>query len=81
MITTYAHHDILVAVEEELKGKHREHCLCYKCTRFHPNDIMRNCAIAQTTYENCVRFGTTTPVYECSRFIPGEGVEFQEGIW
>ena len=34
-IERYEHHGTDVAVQSELKGKHREHCLCYQdCDRF-----------------------------------------------
>ena len=68
MIEKYEHHGVEVLVDSELKGKHREHCLCYQsCVNFKPG-TPENCPIAQATYENCVKFGTTTPVYECPKF-------------
>ena len=30
----YVHHGTKVAVQTELKGKHRDHCLCYLCGSF-----------------------------------------------
>ncbi|GAH89551.1 unnamed protein product, partial [marine sediment metagenome] len=50
---------------------HREHCLCFTCVLFKPNSP-DNCHIAQATFENCVKFDTVTPMWECP--------EFQEGI-
>jgi hypothetical protein len=32
--------------------------------------LPENCPIAQATYENCVRFNTVTPVFECPEFVP-----------
>lgn len=68
MITSYVHHGQRVSVQYHLQGKHRAHCLCFQgCQRFKPGQP-DNCEIAQATYENCVKFGTVTPVYECPKF-------------
>lgn len=67
MIEYYNHHGNNVAVISELKGKHREHCLCYKCQKFYPG-IEDNCKIAQATYEHCAYYGLVTPVYECPEY-------------
>lgn len=55
----------LVYVQDELKGKHREHCLCHQhCIRFRPG-CSNHCEIALALYAVCVKFSVTTPVYEC----------------
>jgi len=64
---TYEHHGIEVSVNDFLKGKHREYCLCFSCIKFHPSD-KENCPIAQATFENCVKFNTVTPMWECPEF-------------
>ena len=69
LIGWYEHHGVKVAVRECLKGKHREHCLCFWCAKFSP-ETDDNCEIAQATYENCVRFNTTTPMWECPEYEP-----------
>ena len=60
-----------VWVKKDLKGKHREHCLCFDCDLFHPNPEGReeNCPIANELYDFCVKHGMTTPVWECPNFI------------
>ena len=63
----YEHHGTMVWVRPELKGRHQEHCLCYACASFKPVK-KDNCPIAQATYENCVKFGITTPMWECPDF-------------
>jgi len=64
----YEHHGRQVAVFKEQQGKHREHCLCFaNCLKFKPGQ-KDNCPIAQATYDNCVKFGTTTPVFECPQY-------------
>ena len=55
------------AVFEELKGKHKDHCLCFKCDAFKPM-TPENCKIAQATFDNCVKFNTVTPMYECPMY-------------
>lgn len=67
MIERYEHHGRLVAVQSELKGKHRQHCLCHICTKFAPGSE-DNCPIAKAVFQNCVDFGLVTPVYECPEF-------------
>lgn len=68
MFEKYQHHgESLVWVRSDLKGRHRKHCLCFDCKRFHPGST-GNCTIAQATYENCLRHNIVTPVWECPRF-------------
>lgn len=68
---SYKHHGVIVWVRADLKGKHRDHCLCHSCQGFKPCQP-DNCPIAQATFENCVKFSTTTPVFECPSFYYGE---------
>jgi hypothetical protein len=35
-IEKYEHHQGVVSVRSDLKGKHRDHCLCYHCEKFKP---------------------------------------------
>jgi len=67
MIEKYIHHDAEVFVDSRLKGKHRDHCLCYKCVRFQPG-TEDNCIAAQTLYNLCCLQDMVTPVYECPSF-------------
>lgn len=69
---TYEHHGQIVWVNQDLKGKHRDHCLCYKCSKFNPDDRDNNCTIANTLYQLCIMFTIVTPVYECKEFNPTE---------
>lgn len=61
----YHHGDEAVAVHEEDKGKHRNHCLCWQCGMFFPWDMKLHCTIAKILYSLCVIFNITTPVWEC----------------
>jgi len=63
----YIHHGMLVAVDSNNIGKHRENCLCYSCRKFNPGDE-DNCMIANVVYANCVVHGLVTPVWECPQF-------------
>ncbi len=67
-IERYNHHGTEVAVQSDLKGKHREHCLCFQCGKFKPEDRENNCKRANLLYAFCCAFGMTTPVYECGEF-------------
>jgi len=67
----YRHHGTKVWVREDLRGRHREHCLCWSCTKFFPSEA-DNCPIAQANYEFCVAHNVVTPVWECPMFRPME---------
>lgn len=64
----YEHHGKDVWVDEALKGKHREHCLCWSCGKFTPGDRGNNCRIANVLYANCVAHDVVTPVWECPEY-------------
>ena len=72
MITQYEHHGAMVHVDSSLIGKHREHCLCFKCEKFKPETREGNCQIANKVYAVCVEHNLTTPVYECPVFVQKE---------
>ena len=67
-IMEYVHHDAKVKVRRELKGKHRDYCLCHICGSFDPDDRDENCCIANAIFENCKKFNVVTPVWECPNF-------------
>jgi hypothetical protein len=67
----YEHHGEVVWVRSDLKGKHKEHCLCYECGLFFP-DEPENCLIAELNFSVCVAFNVVLPVWECPRFEPKE---------
>jgi hypothetical protein len=67
-IVSYIHHDVRVAVDETLKGKHRDHCLCFRCASFFPNEP-GNCDLAEQNYRACKINNMVMPVYECPCFI------------
>lgn len=73
MIVRYKHHNEEVYVDENLKGKHREHCLCFKCNKFNPGMPETNCPIANLLYAVCIAEGVTTPVYECPEWEELDG--------
>jgi hypothetical protein len=65
----YEHHGKQVWVRSDLKGGHRQHCLCFTpCRLFKPETPAQNCKIANALYANCVQFGVVTPVWECPAF-------------
>lgn len=74
-VERYVHHPQYgpVTVLSEVKGKHRDHCLCYNgCVHFKPGQP-NNCHIAEAVFANCVKYGLVTPVYECPVYetLPG----------
>ena len=64
----YSHNGTKVWVNEKLQGKHIKACLCYQCSFLNTNDKEKNCPIAQSTYENCIKYNITTPIWECPNF-------------
>ena len=67
-IIKYKHHGVNVSVREDLKGKHREHCLCWICEKFNSKDRETNCNIANKLFEFDKYYSVTTPVWECKKF-------------
>jgi len=67
----YNHHGTDVSVMENLKGKHREHCLCFQCAKFNTNDPENKCPHADRLYnelkdeDNAI---LVAPVWECSEY-------------
>ena len=64
----YEHHGEIVWVRKDLRGKHREHCLCFKCENFKPG-TKENCTAAKLVYSLCRSCDLVTPVWECPRFV------------
>ena len=70
MVEKYIHHGTEVSVISEIKGLHRNHCLCYRsCKHFKPGKD-DNCEIANANYQLCLRYDLVTPVYECPKYQP-----------
>jgi len=66
---SYEHHGRRVSVRSDLKGRHREHCLCHVCFEFRPGKE-DNCPYAQMLFAFlCLPGGpTVSPVWECEAF-------------
>lgn len=64
----YEHHGVLVTVVKSVKGKNREHCLCFSCTKFKSGTPETNCKIANLNYAVCLAHNVVLPVYECPQF-------------
>lgn len=56
------------SVFEELKGKHRDHCLCHQNCKFFKPDHHQNCEIAQSSFDICFKYGIVTPMWECPKY-------------
>ena len=64
----YIHHGKQVVVISDLKGKHREHCLCFGgCKHFKPGEP-DNCEIANDNFQLCLKHNIVTPVFECPKY-------------
>ena len=64
-IVTYEHFGTIVSAFDRLKGKHKEHCLCWQQCKFFKPNTKDNCKIAQKNYELDVYYHVVTPVFEC----------------
>ncbi len=69
MYVRYEHHGEEVTVRDDLRGKHREYCLCWNCELFKPQTREGNCEIANANFANCVKYNVVLPVWECPRFV------------
>jgi len=67
--TQYEHHNHWVSVREDLKGKHRAHCLCEDCAWFRPLNYAANCLKANLVYAVCQAHSMVLPVWECPDFF------------
>ena len=67
-IIEYEHHGSMMSVRNNLRGLHREYCLCWICEHFNPSDRTENCPIANKLFKICVDCNVVTPVWECARF-------------
>jgi len=71
-IVPYEHHGAMVWTRSDLKGKHREYCLCFKCKKLNTRNREDNCNIANTLFDLDVKYSLTTPVFECPLFMEKE---------
>ena len=69
-IIKYKHHGKQMSVREDLKGKHTEHCLCYRCKKIIPSHPLSNCQTANKLFHFDEIHGITTPVWECEDYTP-----------
>jgi len=68
-VIRYDHHGVNVAVQEHLKGKHIDYCLCYLCGSFKPG-TPENCKWAELNYARCCATPIlVSPVFECGEFV------------
>jgi hypothetical protein len=72
----YSHHGVGVSVREDLKGTHRDVCLCYDCSYFNPGNPEENCPIANLLFAVAIAESIVAPVYECPNFAQGERYQF-----
>jgi len=68
MYKVYEHYGNSVWVKEDLKGQHRDYCLCHSCKKFNPEVRWKNCVIANEVFALDCRFKLVTPVWECPEF-------------
>lgn len=67
LYSQFMHHGKLVIGRTDLKGRHREHCLCFDCDKF-SFDKEKNCRIANLLFAVDQQCEITTPVFYCAKF-------------
>lgn len=66
----YEHHGVVVWVQRDLMGRHREHCLCEECKKLvQGGKRKKQCPIASNLYDLCCRNHIVAPVWECPEFV------------
>ena len=79
MIEKHEHYGNAVWFQSHLKGKHREHSLCFQgCLNFQPGPVGQ-CKIVVAVNENSLRFGISTPIYACPKFATLNPSEIKDG--
>jgi len=73
----YVHRGFHVAVRTDLRGQHRDYCLCESCTKMKPG-TPDHCPLARAVEQNCQQFGLVTPVWQCPDFEEHSSGEVQE---
>ena len=68
MIEQYEHYGKKVFVQQDLKGKHRDYCLCFKCKKLDVEDIDKNCPIAKKIFSICIDEHLVLVIWECPQF-------------
>ena len=66
----YEHHGTEVTVREDLKGRHREFCLCHSCNiaNLYDEQKGKKCPIANKVFALCKSHHLVLPVWECQMF-------------
>lgn len=69
-IEQYEHNGNMVSVKSNLKGKHNDHCICFSnCDKFYPDNLNKNCKIANILASIDKNFGIITPIWECPDYV------------
>ncbi len=68
-IVNFFFHGESVFANEEMVGRHRDFCLCWKCQHFTPENRAGNCKIANALYALNLLSEITTPVFYCKEFL------------
>ena len=66
-LTQYEHHDMMVTVTKEYKGKHKDICVCHSCEKFKWWSEQLNCPYAMSAFALSRLVGITT-VMECQYY-------------
>lgn len=64
----YDHNGRQVWVRTNLLGRHKDHCLCFRCKKLNLVDKDKSCPVASILYAFNVAHNIVTPVWECPNF-------------
>lgn len=55
-------------VRSDLKGRHKEFCMCWDCKKFTPDTEDKGCPIIKQVLDTAAHHNIVLPVWECGVF-------------
>ena len=68
MYEQYEKNGKTVWVRQDLKGRQKEFCMCWDCTRFKPDTQDKGCAAIKAVLDLAAARSIVLPVWECPEF-------------
>ena len=60
--------DVRTWVRKDLKGRQKEHCMCWNCRKFMPETDHKGCSIIREVLKLASINNIVLPVWECAVF-------------
>ncbi len=68
MYVSYERNGAVGWVREDLKGKQKEFCMCWDCSKFAPDQDDKGCQIIHAVLTLAAEKNIVLPVWECREF-------------